>query len=122
MHQSPLLAVLRHDSEFALGQFLRLVESRDSQPSDDRLLVTPDVQRFIRYGLYEHFEDLQVVVEKMLRSTLPKTSQSGARLASIALLLQYDNAEDLVEEALRGNSSQRLGVAQVASGNIGEEA
>ena len=119
---STLLAILRHDSEFALGQFLRLVESRDSQPSNDRLLATPDVQRFIRYGLYEHFGDLQIVVEKMLRSNLPKTSESGARLVSIALLLQHDNAEDLVEEALRGNSPQRLGVAQVASGNIGVEA
>ena len=118
---STLLAILRHDSEFALGQFLRLVESRDSQPSNDRLLATPDVQRFIRYGLYEHFGDLQIVVEKMLRSNLPKTSESGARLVSIALLLQHDNAEDLVEEALRGNSSQRVGVAQVASANIGQE-
>ena len=119
---STLLAIFRYDPEFALGQFLRLVESRDSQPSNDRLLATPDVQRFIRYGLYDHFGDLQIVVEKMLRSNLPKTSESGARLVSIALLLQHDNAEDLVEEALRGNSSQRLGVAQVASGNIGVEA
>ena len=54
--------------------------------------------------------------------TFLKRVSSGARLVSIALLLQHDNAEDLVEEALRGNSSQRLGVAQVASGNIGVEA
>ena len=119
---STLLAILEHDSEFAFGQFLRLVEPRGSQPGDDRLLATPDVKRFIYYGLYEHFEDLRIVVERMLRSKLPKTSEAGARLASIALLLQHDNAEDLVEEALRGNSSQRLGVAEMASGNIGKEA
>ena len=118
---SILLAILRHDSEFALGQFLRLVESRDSQNSDDRLLETQDVKRFIYYGLYEHFEDLQIVVERMLRSKLSKTSTAGARLTSIALLLQHENAEDIVEEALRGHPSQRLGVAQVASNNIGKE-
>lgn len=119
---STLLAVLEHDSELALRQFLRLIESRDSQPSDDRLLATRDVQDFIRCGLYDHFEDLQIVIEKMLRSNLPKTNESGARLASIALLLQHDSAEYLVEEALCGNPSQRLGVAKVASSNIGEEA
>ena len=57
----------------------------------------------------------------MLRSNLPEASEGGARLVSIALLLQRDDAEDLVEEALRGNSSQRVGVAQVASANIGQE-
>ena len=119
---STLLAILRYDSEFALGQFLRLVEPRDRQPSDDRLLATSEVKRFIYYGVYEHFEDLQIVVERMLRSELSKTSTAGARLMSIALLLQYDNAKDVVEEVLRGNPSQRLGVAQVASGNIGKEA
>ena len=89
---STLLAILGHDSEFALRQFLRLVESRNSQPSNDRLLATRDVQDFIRCGLYDHFEDLQIVIEKILRSNLPKTSESGARLASIALLLQHDRA------------------------------
>ena len=118
---STLLSILRHDSEFALEQFLRLIRSRDSQPSDDCLLATQDVDHFIRYSLYEHFEDLRIVVERMLRSKFSKTSTAGARLASIALLLQHDSAEDLVEEALRGHSSQRLGVAQVASNNIGKE-
>ena len=42
-------------------------------------------------------------------------------MVSIALLLQRDSAVDLVEEALCGNSSQSVGVAQVASANIGQE-
>ena len=118
---SILLVILGQESNFALRQFLSLVESRDNQPSDDRLLTTPYVEHFIHYGLYEHFEDLRTVIERMLRSNLPEASEGGARLVSIALLLQRDNAEDLVEEALRGNSSQRVGVAQVASANIGQE-
>ena len=115
---SALLAIINHDSEFALGHFLRLVEPRGNQTDDDRLLATRDVERFINYGLYEHFGRLRHVVERMLRSGQPETSKAGARLASIAVLLHHDNAEAFVEEALHGNSSQRLGVAQVASANI----
>ena len=117
---SALLAIINHDSEFALGHFLRLVEPRGNQTDDDRLLATRDVERFINYGLYEHFGRLRHVVERMLRSGQPETSKAGARLASIAVLLHHDNAEALVEEALHGTSSQRLGVAQVASANIGK--
>ncbi len=113
-----LLAIINHDSEFALEHFLRLVEPRDNQTDDERLLATRDVERFINYGLYEYFERLRHVVERMLRSEQPETSEAGARLASIAVLLHHDNAEALVEEALHGNSSQRLGVAQVASAHI----
>ena len=117
---STLLAIINHDPEFALGQFLRLVEPRGNQIDDDRLLVTRHVEHFINYGLYEHFGRLRPVVERMLRSSLPETSKAGARLSSIALLLHHDDAGAFVEEALRGNPSQRLGVAQVASAHIGK--
>lgn len=115
-----LLAIINHDSKFALEQFLRLAEPRGSQIDDDLLLVTRDVERFINYGLYEHFGRLRHIVERMLRSEQPETSKAGARLSSIALLLRRDDAGAFVEEALRGNPSQRLGVAQVASANIGK--
>ena len=113
---SILLAIINHDPEFALEQFLRLVEQID----DDRLLATRGVERFINYGLYEHFGRLRHTVERMLRSSLPETSKAGARLSSIAVLLHHDEAEALVEEAARGNPSQRSGVAQVASAHIGK--
>ncbi len=57
----------------------------------------------------------------MLRSELSEISEAGARLASLAVLYEHTDAEDLVEEAIRGNASQRRGVAQVASANIGRE-
>lgn len=117
---STLLAIINQDLEFAVGQFLRLVETRDSQTSDDRLLATPYVERFINYGLYDHFGHLRPIIERMLRSSLPEASEAGARLGNIAVLLHNDNAEPFVEEALHGNPSQRLGVAQVASANIGK--
>ena len=115
---STLLAIVNHDSESALEHFLRLIEPRGNQTDDDRLLATRDVERFINYGLYKHFGRLRHVVERMLRSGQPETSKAGACLSSIAVLLHHDDAEAFVEEALRGNSSQRLGVAQVASANI----
>ena len=115
---SALLAIVNHDSESALEHFLRLVEPRGNQTDDDRLLATRDVERFINYGLYEHFGHLRHVVERMLRSGQPETSKAGACLSSIAVLLHHDDAETFVEEALRGSPSQRLGVVQVASANI----
>ena len=115
---STLLVIVGHDSQFALGQFLRLVEPRGDQTSDNRLLATRYVKHFINYGLYQHFGYLRPVVERMLRSNLCETSEAGSRLASIAALLGHGDAEALVDEALRGDPSQRLGVAQVASANI----
>ena len=117
---STLLVIVSHDPQFALGQFLRLVEPRGDQTSDNRLLATRYVEHFINYGLYQHFGYLLPVVERMLRSSFPETSQIGSRLASIAALLGHSDGEALVEEALRGHPSQRLGVAQVASFNVGK--
>ena len=117
---STLLAIVNPEPDFALGQFLRLVEPRGDPISDERLLTTRDVEHFINYGLYRHFGHLQPIVERMLRSNLPETSEAGSRLASIAALLGHGDAEALVDEALRGDPSQRLGVAQVASANVGK--
>ncbi len=119
---SVLLAITNHDWEFALEQFTKLTEPWSNQGDYDHLLATPYLDRFIYYGLYEHFERIQGIVERMLRSELPKVNETGARLASIAVLLHHDGARNLVEEALHGNSAQRLGVARVASANIGQPA
>ena len=113
-----LLAIINYDPKFALEQFLKLTEPRGRLY--DRLLVTPYVDRFIYYALRDHFGELRHVVKRMLRSKVQETSKAGARLASLAVLYQHSEAEELVEEAIRGNASQRHGVAQVASKNIGD--
>ena len=117
---SVLLYVTNSDWEFALAQFAKLIEFQINQTDGDRLLVTPDIEHFIHHGLREHFDRLRGVVQRMLRSELPEISEIGARLASLAVLYHHDEAENLVEEALRGNPSQRLGVAKIASANIGQ--
>ena len=115
---STVWVIANHDWEFALEQFLRLIEPRDSRTENDRLLASQYAVRFIKLGLPDHFMRLQSVIERMLRSELPETSVAGARLASLAVLYNHDEAGDLVEEALRRDSPQKIGVAQVASRNI----
>ncbi|MGP1665665.1 MAG: hypothetical protein ACTS5I_07105, partial [Rhodanobacter sp.] len=107
---STLLAVARHDTPLALELFTKLVAA------DDQLLATPYVDRFIYHHLRQYFAQLRPYVERILRSREPKVSEAGARLASLAALY-HEDAADLAKEAMSGNASQRLGVAQVASSN-----
>ena len=106
-----LRAVAYRDS--ALGMLL----FRRMNLSEERLLATRHVYGFMRDRLRDSFADLQPIVERMLRSSEPEVCETGARLASLALLMDQ-NAADLVDEALHGGTRHRLGVAQVASANI----
>jgi hypothetical protein len=108
---STLLAVTSHDTPLALDLFNKL------DTADDGLLATQYAERFIYHGLRQYFAQLRPYVERMLRSKEPKVIESGARLASLAALY-HEDAADLAKEAMSGNPSQRLGVAQVASSNI----
>ena len=116
---SVLLYITNHDWEFAFEQFSRLIEPQGDQTDSDCLLANPYVDHFIYQGLRDHFGRFRDVIERMLRSEISEISEAGARLASLAVLYQYSESEELVEEAIRGNASQRRGVAQVASANIG---
>ena len=118
---SVILYITNHDWEFAFEQFAKLIESQGDQTDSDHLLANPYVDHFIYHGLRDHFGRFRDVIEKMLRSEISEISEAGARLASLAVLYEHDDAEDLVEEAIRGNASQRRGVAQVASANIGRK-
>ena len=84
---------------------------------EDRLLATRQVYGFMRDRLRDSFAELRPIVERMLRSSESEVCEAGARLASLALLMDQ-GAADLVDEALHGDARHRLGVAQVASANI----
>ena len=109
-----LLAVARSDPTLAMSLFQRM------ELSEERLLATRDVYRFISYGLRKNFAGMRPVVERMLRSSQFEVCRAGARLAGIAALT-HKNTEDLVDEALQGDPGHRLGVAEVASANIDAE-
>ena len=117
---SVLLYITNHDWKFAFEQFDRLIEPQGDQTDSEYLLANPYVDHFIYHGLRDHFGRFRDVIERMLRSEISEISEAGARLASLAVLYQHSEAEELVEEAIRGNASQRRGVAQVASKNIGD--
>ena len=118
---SVILYITNHDWEFAFEQFDRLIEPQGDQTDSDYLLANPYVDHFIYHGLRDHFGRFRDVIERMLRSEFSEINEAGARLASLAALYQHNEAEDLVEEAIRGNASQRRGVARVASANIGRK-
>ena len=107
-----LRAVAYHDRTLGMRLF------RSMNLAEDRLLATHHVCEFIRSGLRDSFPALQPIVERMLRSSAPEVREAGARMASLAAL-DHEVAAYLVSEALRGDQSQRLGVAQVAAANIG---
>ena len=106
-----LRAVAYRDS--ALGMLL----FRRMNLPEDRLLATRHVYGFIRDRLRDSFAELLPIVERMLRSSEPEVCEAGARLVSLALLMDQ-SAADLVDGALRGGAHHRLGVAQVASAYI----
>ena len=106
-------AVASHDPALGMSLFLSM------NLSEDRLLATRPVSDFIRMGLRENLQELQPIIERMLRLSEPEVCEAGARLASIAVL-GHESVTDLVDEALRGDAPRRLGVAQVASANIAD--
>lgn len=106
-----LHAVADHDRTLGMRLF------KSMHLADDVLLATPLVYEFVRRGLHDSFAELRPVVERMFRSSEPEVCEAGARLASVAAL-KHESAADLVDEALRGDSRQRLGIAQVAAANV----
>jgi hypothetical protein len=110
---SLVYAIASHDIFLALRLFAILM-TRDA-----RLFGTPYVDPFLAMALQQHFVAVRPYVERMLRSDDKSVNETGARLASLAVLYG-GSADDLVLEALSGDPAQRLGVAQVAAHNIGQ--
>ena len=108
-----LRAVAFRDPALGLSLFLNM------DMSEDRLLVTHDVHRFMHANLRDGFTALRPLVERMVRSSEPGVRQVGGRLAGVAALL-HKSAADLASEALRGDAHGRRGVAEVASANVGD--
>ena len=106
-----LRAMAYHDDGSALALFGRM------DAGDERLLATIDVYEFIRSLLYDHFDELRVTIERMLRSDTQDVAHAGARLAGIASL-HHERAIDLDREAAAGHAPQRRGLAEVAAANI----
>ncbi len=109
---STLLAVAVHDEELSLALLERLLAD-----AEDALLETHYVEDFIRRALSRHLLDMRGYIHRMLGSERPQVRKAGGRLATLACLTDLE-AEDLAAKALAGDSSSRLGVAEVTNYNF----
>jgi len=142
---SALIAVAQYDWPFSFELLLKLTEPHSKRivhvlrfrqllktfgkpldkylaealSRDDQLLVTQDVERFIYYGIQKRFDQLRLLIERMLRAKESSVREAGSRLVCLAAF-HHRSAVKLAAEAMRGDESQRLGVAKVASANIGQ--
>ncbi len=108
-----LLPVLSLDRDLAVALFSELCET------EDVLLKTHYMEKFMRYATATHFEQLRPHVERMLCSSDSEVAQVGARRACIASFDREDVAE-LRDKCVSGSESLRLGAAQVFAANVGD--
>ena len=107
-----LCAVSHHDTALSMSLFQKM------NLSEELLLETHYICRFIRANLYDNFTELKPIIERMFRSSASEVCKIGARFASLAVLMHKPDADHLVDQALRSDVCHRLGVAEVAADNI----
>jgi hypothetical protein len=104
-------AILLRDASRAVRLFHKLIDS------DEALLGTFHVERFLGVALRENFANLQPAVERMLSSEHVAVAQAGARRACLAAF-DVPEAAGLAERALAGRGPLRLGAAQIYAANL----
>lgn len=106
-----LTVMLSIDGTKAVRLFRQLCDT------DDSLLQTPFVERFLFFALLGHFDELSDILERMVHSTFTEVSTAGARLACLTSL-DLPDAASLAEECVNGSEFQRLGAAEVMAANL----
>jgi hypothetical protein len=106
-----LTAILKHDRELAIRLFEQLCDTEDA------LLKTHYVDRFLFYALQTHFEKLRPLVERMIGSLEPEVATVGARQVCLASLF-VAKAHSLAELCISGTEAQQMGAAEVCAANL----
>ena len=106
-----LIAVLRFDRDLAVELFWKLCNTEDA------LLRTPFIERFMYFALQTHFKELAPILERMVNSEIPDVASTGARQSCLAAL-DLPEAAAIADLCLNGSESQRVGAAQVMAANI----
>ena len=106
-----LLAVLRHDRDLAVDLFRQLCNTEDA------LLQTRFIERFLLFALQTHFQELSQILERMAVSQVPDVASAGARQACLAAL-DLPEAADIAGRCLSGSEAQKIGAAQVMAANV----
>ena len=106
-----LLAVLGHDRDLAVELFRQLCNTEDT------LLQTHFIERFLLFALQTHFQELSQILERMAVSQVPDVASAGARQACLAAL-DLPEAADIAGRCLSGSEAQKIGAAQVMAANV----
>ena len=106
-----LIAVLRFDRDLAVELFRKLCNTEDA------LLQTPYIERFLYFALQTHFEELAPVLERMVNAEIPDVASTGSRQVCLAAL-DLPEAAAIADLCLTGSEPQRVGAAQIMAANI----
>jgi hypothetical protein len=106
-----LTSVMKHDRELAANLFLRLCDTEDD------LLKTRYIERFLYYGLQTHFSELSTILDRMISSDLGEAVVAGSRLACLSSLL-VEEAQGMAHYCLSGSEAHRVGAAGVFASNL----
>jgi len=106
-----LTAVLNYDRDLAVSLFQQLCETEDA------LLGTQTVERFLYYALQTHFEALAPIVERMIMSELPKVVKVGTRQACLTSLVR-EEARWLAEVCLSGTEAHKKAAGEIFVTNL----
>ena len=106
-----LVSVLNHDRDLAIDLFIELCDT------DDELLATRHVGRFLGSAIRTHFTHLEPVVRRMMDSHDETVATSGARLACFASLIAPE-AQQLASSCIAGAKPHRLGAAGIYALNL----
>ena len=106
-----LLVSLTSDRALTVNLFRKLCDT------DDDLLQTHFVERFLYFALLDHYQVLSELLERMVRSDKPEVSTVGGRLACLTSL-DLPVSTPLAEICVSGTDSQRLGAAEVMAANV----
>ena len=106
-----LLRVLRHDRDLAVDLFLKLCDT------DERLLVTAPVKKFLRCSGPTHFKQLEPLLSRMINSTDEAVATAGALQICLSSL-DNEAALRLGRFCINGSAALRLGAAEVFATNV----
>jgi len=106
-----LIAVLKYDPPLAIRLFQQLCDT------EDVLLNTHYVERFLCYAGPNHYGELLGIIRRMITSDNAEVQTVGARQACVASL-GLKEARPLADECMSGTKPLRMGAAQVFAANV----
>ncbi|MEA5471422.1 hypothetical protein [Spirulina sp. 06S082] len=107
----PLVALLNFDRDLAVKLLQELCKT------EDILLGTRWIERFLKYATYTHFKTLQPILERMILSDVKPAREVGSRQICLAALHE-EAARNLANECLHHTSIHRKAVAKISVANL----